>query len=126
MLYAKQLSWALPHLSLALGIYALASTEEDPDFLEAEDYTHWVDLPPMSGIASLAELCLVGTVSLPPDWRQLSSLRALRLRTMEDVEGWGVGPLTALTSLSCLELNYVEMPGGCGRTGARGLSGPAE
>ncbi|KAL4457957.1 hypothetical protein ABPG75_012822 [Micractinium tetrahymenae] len=64
----------------------------------------------MSDIANLTELCSVGNVTLPPDWRQLSALRALKLRTMEEVDDWGAGLLTALHALSYIELNYVEMP----------------
>ena len=55
-------------------------------------------------------------MGLPPDWRQLSGLQRLRLNEIAveagEAGGWGQERLTALTSLSSLDLFHVwPMPG---------------
>lgn len=108
-----------------LGIHAHNGVEDDS--ADVYDYD-WLQSPEMAGVGALTRLQLVGAVSLPPDWRQLSSLQHLEVFNMraagqlepgaESYQAWGGfewgdAPLTALTALTCLEIGEL-LPGGWG------------
>lgn len=114
-------------LGVSLAIHAHYGTEEDYKDSKNEEY-EWVDLPAMAGVAALTELKLVGAVSMPPDWRQLSSLQRLKMfhdfsaeelqQTAEDGTvrewcgfDWSDATLTALTALTRPQLDKL-LPGG--------------
>ncbi|KAI7844003.1 hypothetical protein COHA_002540 [Chlorella ohadii] len=79
------------------------------------NWDHWVHLPPMAQLAHrLTSLTLAGAVSLPPDWRHLTQLRELRIFANDAASAehtglrraaWGSGTLSALTALTCLNMN---------------------
>jgi hypothetical protein len=74
----------LPRLrAVKLGIQAYEGTEEDYNYPGTGDIG-WVHPPAMAGVAALTELALIGATSLPPDWRQLSTLQ--RLHVIMDYE----------------------------------------
>jgi hypothetical protein len=126
----------LPQLrGVKLGIHAYTGTEEGIDYPDTDAYA-WVQLPALAGVAPLTELALVGCTCLPPDWRQLSSLRRLRMvdtltesidhNVDQDPENlclfdWGTAPLTALTALTSLEVDQRVLPGE-GRGAAQGAA----
>ena len=137
----------LPRLrGIKLGIHAYHGHEAifkdylkcyDVDGDERVTFPEWVRPPALAGLSALTELELAGAASLPPDWRQLSSLQ--RLRVMIDLrywphswphlvnnsgaEGraachqwcfkWGTAPLAALRALTRLEGNPQPGKGCC-------------
>jgi hypothetical protein len=107
----------LPRLrGIKLGIHAYMGTGMGSGYTGVFPSVH---LPAMLGVQALTELELAGEACLPPDWRQLSSLQRLRLLCRPCGYGgylqlltWGEAPLTALTALTCLELDRRVLPGG--------------
>ena len=106
----------------AFGMHAHYGHELNSNFPDVEEY-NWLFPPPMARLCGLTKLRLVGAVSLPPDWRQLSSLQRLTLINDEndwEASGfeWGGGPLTTLMALSRVEIRGVDeythgaLPGG--------------
>ncbi len=73
---------SLPSLSaLSLSIHACRLTDDEPLEDRMDDWDVWVQAPALAPLAAaLTELRLVGAVSLPPDWRQLSRLQRLRVQ----------------------------------------------
>jgi hypothetical protein len=105
----------LPRLrGVKLGVHAFFGAEEDGDYPNTDEF-EWVHLPAMAGVTALTGLELVGETSLPPDWRQLSSLQRLRMMgssgVPEDNNGDEGGALTALTALTHLEIHTAQLPG---------------
>ena len=121
----------LPQLrGVKLGIHAYWGTEVGCIFPKTHE-VDWVSLPALAGVTALTELELVAHTSLPPDWRQLSSLQRLRMMGSREVPvdnmgglagwqpfQWGTAPLTALTALTRLEVHQDLLPG-TGSGGAR-------
>lgn len=122
----------LPELTeAALAIHSYWGTEDtDGEWPYVDDWEDWVYLRAMAGISALTRLCMVGAVSLPPDWTQLRSLRSLDVVNdaawaLEQLQGddgwkwggfdWGQQPLTALTALTKLKIGKgLVLPGACG------------
>lgn len=114
--------------ALALGIHAHCGPEQSYRDYGIEAWPARVHLPPLARLAAaLTELRLVGAVSLPPDWRQLSRLQRLRVAhgaeapdawdtgATRDSLGrfeWGDGDLSSPTALTRLELGaHSVLPG---------------
>ncbi|KAI7842152.1 hypothetical protein COHA_004175 [Chlorella ohadii] len=110
----------LPGLSaLALSIHACRLTDDEPLEDRINDWEVWVQVPPLAPLAAaLTELRLVGAVSLPPDWLQLSRLQRLRVQNSSywaaglggaergwQPFSWGTGPLYALKALTSLRVS---------------------
>lgn len=87
-----------------------------------------VDLPPLADLPSLHSLDVGGLAVLPPDWRQLTSLRQLSLRPLlpeePQPEAHDFGqPVTALAALTQLRLPDAHLtPALCELGGLRDLS----
>ena len=119
---AVQLLRALTQLtSVELGIHGSFGSELD-NYPTLDQWEEYVFLPLLAGLSALTELCLVGGADLPPDFRQLSQLQRLAVTAGCSEElgdfNWGGAPLTALASLTRVEINQgaymlhgMHMPG---------------
>lgn len=105
--------------ALGLAVHACQGTDQDELEERIASWRNWAPLPAFGPLgASLTRLRLVGAVSLPPDWRQLTRLQRLRVQNEEDWAAgelsvqlgwgpfeWGAGSLSGLTALTQLRVS---------------------
>ena len=102
----------LPALAVSLGIHSYRGTEATAEPLDYPDATEWgcTELPPLAGLHVTA-LCLLGSVSLPPDMLQLEHLCFLEVNSLIDDAAWGDDAWSSLAQLSQLKARDTVLPG---------------
>ncbi|KAI7843825.1 hypothetical protein COHA_002723 [Chlorella ohadii] len=101
----------LPALAVSLGIHSYRGTEATAEPLDYPDATEWgcTELPPLAGLHVTA-LCLLGSVSLPPDMLQLEHLCFLEVNSLIDDAAWGDDAWSSLAQLSQLKARDTVLP----------------
>lgn len=111
---AVQLLRKMPQLtSISLGVHCCHGSELDelaPDTIypDVDEWDYSLRLPPLAGITGLTKLYMAGNADLPPDLHQLAHLCSLTIdmeRSCAEPFEWASEPLTAMTSLTRVELS---------------------
>lgn len=104
-------------ITVAFGVHSCWASELHDYYPDLDEWEHFLQPPPLGGVAALSELWLAGRVALPPDFRQLSHLRRLTVAGAYSDEGgpfhWETESLAGLASLTCVTLEpnvYAHSP----------------
>ena len=100
--------------SLSLGVHSCDGSELDDDYPDLDGWDQFAQLPPLGSLTAITELWLAGLAALPPDFRQLSSMRRLTTAAVygEDFSplNWGAESLAGLVSLTRMEVQVHRWP----------------